>query len=341
MRRISTKDVDKPRTGSVTLFGRRFFCKYLTSQELDRELSGYDAVRPYYPVANLVCSGLMADGHGIMLFEYVDSINTNKGLLVDAFAKSEVLDEDFIRVLKMYALAFSSTIRLDYGASSKVFFDDRVHGRLDSYYSKNFVNYVDGKQFVLNGRRVTINLGRVLARLADFFSEKKKRWCVVSQCDPNDLNIGTDPILLDYTAGGWNPLMAEFATFYWYNLAQGNYLSLRYNRTAFNKHRLIFHKTDFVKLERSCIQHSILMLRKSFIEAYIKRVVLPCFEQIDSYQSWYEDFRHYLAMKILGVFNVATMTVKDRWLSLAYLSLFYDDLFFDSPLELSSFTLEL
>ena len=177
------------------------------------------------------------------------------------------------------------------------------------------------------GREINnINFKKIIISLKNFFNSKKKDYCIISQCDPNDLNIGTKPVILDYLAGGYNPLMAEFAIFFWYSIAQGSYFSVVYNENEYTNHSSIIKKIDKVAFNRNELTHQISYKRKKFLINYIKKVIDPLLKKTHKNYNWYEEFKNYLAMRIISVFDIAKMNEKDKLLSLAYLDLFYNQI---------------
>lgn len=328
--RITNGKFDK--TGSINLGTQRLFYKLVKESELKRELSGYKTLAKHYPVPKFYDVSKIADNQYVFLFEKEGSIGKNEGLLIDLFATRNHLDKDFIRIIKLYKNVFLKTLTKSSDTSSCIFFSDRVQNRLPIYYQKSFLN----KKFVftLNGRSINMELGVIVNKIERFFSAKKKRWSVVSQCDPNDLNIGIRPVIFDFTAGGMVPLMAEFATLFWYQLAQGSYLSLKYNDQAFKEHRHIYKRMNRVDMIGTSIKHIPSKLRVQFLEEYIEQVIEPCFDKISDFSGWYEEFKNYIAMKIIGVFNVSEMDKKDMLLSLGYLYLFYETTNITEPRDL-------
>lgn len=322
-------------TSGFEIGGSKFFYKVLPLRVFQKELSGYLALKDHYPVPRLL-SAQSNKETGVLLFDYEDTIAENSGLLVDLFAQKGKLDKDFLPIIKLYKKVFLSTLRKGRGSTSDIFFKERVSTRLPLYYRKTFINSIDGKTVRLNDVFLKLQLARTIQQIKDYFKKDKTHWCVLSQCDPNDLNIGTKPVLFDYLGGGLNPLMAEFATLFWYNLAQGNYFSLIYNPKTFKMHEDIRKKIDRVEIRSGKIDHKPSLVRKEFIETYTNQVVMPCLAKIPNYEGWYQDFKNFLAMRILGVFNVSAMKEKDKLLSLAYLEYFYNQVDPKTPRELVS-----
>jgi hypothetical protein len=238
------------------------------------------------------------------------------------FSGSSPSDPAFGKVLEMYADAFRKSLYQDIGRAADIFFKDRIATRLRGLYDDAFLDRTSNFEF--NGQELAVRLRPIVEQISSFFSTDRVTWCVISQCDPNDLNIGIKPILFDFTAGGYVPIWAEFATLFWYQLAQGSHLSPRYNKQHFEHHSAIFQKLDAVEFDGRRLKHSPQALRRSFVEGYIEKVLTPLWDQIGEDESWYEQFRNYIAMKILCVFNLTSMSDEDRLLSISYLELIYN-----------------
>jgi len=312
---------DSIKNGVSLIGNKKIFWKVVDEPTLAREIKGYESVAQYYPVPKLYGHLYLGDGQYALCFEYEKSVGAEKGLLVDLFATQERLGDDFAVILQMYRDAFLKTLSKRNSTSSDVFFSERVRERMSSYYSAGFLG--TDHEFVFNNRSVHVQPDIIVNDIKQYFSNRPDSWSVVSQCDPNDLNIGTLPVLFDYTAGGYVPLMAEFATLFWYQLAQGSYLALIYNKEAFKDHQSIYTRVDEVSLVQNHLAHIPNNLRIQFVKAYVTQVIQPCFANIPADYNWYEEFKNHLAVKILGVFNVAKMGKKDMLLSLGYLHLFY------------------
>lgn len=316
-------------TGSGKRFGKfstpnkDYFFKLLNLGESGRELRGYDALKSYYPLPTFLFS-ITGKEKTVQIFEFEKSIVDNNGLLADYFARKNKLDSRYLKILKLYKKIFLQTVKNDIGKDADVFFKDRIATRIKKYYNPGFIGSYGKKKFEINGNKVTIDLEKILKEVSLFFNKRKKTWTVISQCDPNDLNVGMKPMIFDYLAGGRVPLMAEFATFIWYNLAQGNYLSLIYNAGSFRGHAAILKKIDSTALKGNQIAHTILPIRKEAIRAYLKEVVKPILKKTGPFRNFYGEFKNYLAMKILAVFDVSKMKRRDQIMCLAYLQYFYD-----------------
>lgn len=317
--------------GIFSIKDQKFFYKILDLNDYEKELNGYKIVRGLYPVAILVFHGMINNKkNGLLIYKYERTVEKDHGLLIDILAnkKSYVEDIDaYDIILNLYKEAFYKSFKQTISQSSDVFFKDRLETRVKQYYNRAFIEDTVNINFTFKNRNINqINFKEILSSLEKFFSNKSIEYCVISQCDPNDLNIGTKPVIFDYLGGGYNPLMAEFAVLFWYCIAQGSYFSVAYNKNEYIDHPAIVKKLDKVSLNRGKLKHHTNLKRKIFLINYIKVVVNPLLEKVPENYDWYEDFKNYLAMRIISVFDVSKMNKKDRLLSLAYLDIFYNQL---------------
>lgn len=319
--------------GIITIEGKDFFYKSLPLVFFKKELNGYKILSKYYPVPRLIKT--KKEGNkGLLVFEYENSVDTKKGLLIDFFTNNKANINILNPLLVLYTKVFLETLKKDKGKSSDIFFKDRISTRLDKFYNSKFIKLIDGKEFFLNNRKLRLQLEKTISSIKLFFKKDKLHWCVVSQGDPNDLNLGLKPILFDYEAAGWNPIMAEFANLFVYNLLQGSYLGPIYSKSSYKRHKEIYKYLDKVRLNKNRVEHKTLSLRRRFVFIYIKKVLMPCFHRIENYNGWYEEFKNYFAMKILCRFDISKMPKKDMILSLCFLEYFYNTI---NPKNLNEF----
>jgi hypothetical protein len=309
--------------GVIYLGESKFFYKVLPIRLFKKEINGYHVLKKYYPVPKLLFS-FKDKKNGIIFFEYDKSIDIKPGLLVNLFTGGNLNIKYTQPLLKIYKKNFLKTLKMRSKSSSEIFFDERINYRLKKWYDRSMIESFDGKQYILNNCQLILNLKRNILSIKNYFAKKQNHWSVISQCDPTDLNLGLKPVVFDYTAGGYNPLMAEFATIFWYNLGQGSYLSPIYQKNIFTKYKEIYKHLSKLKIEGEELMYACAPVRYDFLKVYVESVITPCFDQIGKYDNWYEEFRNYFAMKVLCVFDVRCMTKKDLIFSLCMLEYFYN-----------------
>lgn len=308
--------------GFFSIKNIKIFYKILNDSDYEKELIGYNILKDYYRVP-LRYFEISKNNTNIVGYEYNENIQKNKGLLVDYFSNHEVLNSKYQDLLKIYYDVFKNTIKFGKKGNCRMFFEDRLNTRLkDNMSNKHIKNY--NKQIVnFNGITIEFANNLIYNNILKYFKTERKTWNVISNADPNDMNICIDGTLFDYTAGGYVPIMCEFAVFVYYNLVQGEYLSLKYNQTSFKEHKKIYKKINKVKQLNGQLKHKPRDIRINAIYKYIEIVVKPILEKIE-YDDWYNDFKNYFAMKVVAVYNFSEMKQKDILLSMCYLNLFYN-----------------
>jgi hypothetical protein len=211
---ISDRVTESRESGIFSIGPFSYFFKHLPIDLFRRELNGYKFLRHHYPVPDLLFSESQGDS-GILIFSSEKSIGNERGLLVDLIASETREAETYSSLLSLFQSTFLRTLRKAQGRSSDVFFRNRIETRLAPLQMSSVIAQMETRSVSLNGLPIDFGGIRILLKdVARFFRRRRTSWCVASQCDPNDLNLGLKPLILDFTAGGMNPLMAEFATFF-------------------------------------------------------------------------------------------------------------------------------
>ena len=323
--------------GSFQIGDFKLFYKILDINDYHRELKGYNIVKQYYDVEKLLIN-LFNDKTGILIYEYDNEIDDNKGLLVDYYAFNEKLCNIFYRIIDIYKKVFKKTLKYTYTNSCDIFYKDRVNSRLKKYYNNSFLDkYSQNNTIFFNGTKINLNLKLITNELEKYYKENKKYWTIISQCDPTDLNITLSGRMIDYLGGGDNPIMAEFAMFVWQNITIGNYFAIKYNCKYFDYHSKIKEKIDKIEFNNAdkTLFHYIRNIRLESIIYYLNKLIIPLLKEIN-YEDWYIDLKNFIGIKILTIFNLNKMEEKDIYLSLCYLHLFYfND--FKTPEEFKNF----
>ena len=91
-----------------------------------------------------------------------------------------------------------------------------VQGKFDNRISKKKKYYLD----------------EIILKTERYFKAESYLECFLSQGDPNVLNIGTKPILFDYTTSGYNSIIAEFCTCTWSILFNDLYFAPKYHKAS-------------------------------------------------------------------------------------------------------------
>lgn len=309
--------------GAFSIDDLKIFYKILNNNDYYKEIDGYNILSKHYRVPKR--------------FFYIDNNKKNIvgyeyhgcDLLVDYFSKHDSLNEMYIEILNIYYGVFKNTIKFNKKCNNcRIFFEERLKNRLRSNINNDRVKYLEGKKININNNDVLINTENIYKNIIKYFNCEKDTWNIISNCDPNDLNICIDGTFFDYTASGYVPLMCEMAVFMCYNLIQGEYLAIKYNSGAFADHKNIYKKQNKIYYNSNNIQHIPRRIRFDAVIKYLDIIINPIINSIN-YNNWYVDFKNYFVMKLLAVIDFSIMSNKDIDLSLAYVNLFYKNNFYD------------
>ncbi len=316
------------------MHGKKIFFKTLSEEQYFQELSGYNTIKNSYPVPKLLKESFQ-NGKGKLIFEYADCVKKNAGLLIDVL-NTEEQARIWARIVAIYKKIFLTTIKKIDHSADEVFFRERVTGRLNNFYFKPLWQKYDRKRVNLNGRYIVLNPSKIVDGLQDFYKNRLKTWGVLSQGDPTDLNICTKPLFFDFQASGYNYLTSEFANLYWNMLAQGDYFAPYYHSGIFKNHQNIYALLNKPVINNGVMVFKPAPYRKQMLVHYVDEVFSPCLKKItaeDKNYEWYNEFKYFIAMRILCVYNLNNMTEIDRLLSMSFLQLFFEEEICD-PMEL-------
>jgi hypothetical protein len=315
------------RKGDSKLFIKEFF----SEAPLLKELNGYEIVSKYYPVAKLLNLSTCKN-EGRLVFEYEESIGSNKGLLLDIFNGADTANS-FADILNMYLSVFDKTLEKTAASAADTFFKDRALKLKEKY--PTLYSAKEPIKIKFNNSDISFKFSQIVDEVVSYFNDDTHNtlWSIVSQGDPSDVNLGIKPILLDYLCGGRVPLMAEFASLVWEQVAQSVVLAPTYNPKTYAEHDLVYKQTPTISIQDNHLKFAPSKDRIRFLNEYTKRIMVPIIKKIN-YPDWYEDFKHFIAMRIIGVFDINNFSTEHRLLALGYLGLFYNKWNPKTPLEL-------
>ena len=193
----------------------------------------------------------------------------------------------------------------------KKFFNDRIDNRLKKWYKENLIIEFQKKKYYLD---------EIILKTERYFKTESYLECFLSQGDPNVLNIGTKPILFDYTTSGYNSIIAEFCTCTWSILFNDLYFAPKYHKASYYNHEKILTESrqynnlikyemyqNIVKITEAQIKTT--KIRKIFMLEYIENLKK---ENVKIGK----EFIFYMAMRILCIFNLNEMDQTDKIYSL-------------------------
>lgn len=204
-------------------------------------------------------------------------------------------------------------------------------GRLDSYYAgRSFevggipVDELASFELIINGRPRRLDWHAVLSGLAAWSRDEAPEWSAFTQGDPTDVNLGVPFTVFDYDTAGRNSVVGEFANFSWYTGFLGGYLVPKLNPEAFRSSPEAFEMTPLnapilrgLHADRSGRQLFVdltwkpAVARQAANQAYWSDLVSPVWKQLAGSEDISRAMKPYLALRIIGVFNIAELDQLD------------------------------
>lgn len=339
-------------TWHADIAGRPLFLKASPDPaEARAEHAGHARIRALYPVPRLHAA-LRIGPWMLTAYERWPPAGAG-GLLLDEITSADQyggtarLDACVDAVFACYRTAIGQTLRLARARETVTkLYSDRAApgGRLDAYYQSDrpwcLSDTVRVRPSELSALRLTVNgtdhafdFAAVLTWCREHLDPGRLVWAAVTQGDPTDLNIGwspaSGPVWFDYDTGGLNVLPGEFACFLLYQRLHGAWLTPRYNPAAFRDHpNALAPSGSPPPAARTTLRSSSLTVnyrhapsaaRRYVIRRYLDEIVLPAASRlgINGVAQW---LRPYLVMRLLAVYDLATLQPADTSLSLALLA---------------------
>lgn len=290
----------------------RYFFKLLKNKEACKELQGYFLLLGKFNISELH-EIIKYENYSFIIFKYDNTIDKDKGLLNDFFVETDNIQNLREEHYKNVEIIIDELLK---GIKDKVivndypmqrFFRDRIDSRLKSWYKENLIIEFQKKEY---------SLEKIIYETDKYFRNEKKIEAFLSQGDPNVLNIGTKPILFDYTTSGYNSIIAEFCTCMWSILFNDMYFAPKYHKTSYYNHEKVLKKlscynnlieyeidNNFIKIKEAQIKTT--KIRKIFMIEYIEKLKN---ENIKIGK----EFIFYMVMRILCIFNLNEMSQIDK-----------------------------
>jgi hypothetical protein len=155
----------------------------------------------------------------------------------------------------------------------------------------------------------------------------------MAACTSTDINIGWSPhggpVWFDYDTGGRNAVPGEFACFLLYQRLHGAWLTPHYNPAAFRDHpsavRAAALREPVVQVQHApssltlAYRHRPSPARRHVMRRYLDEIVYPVTSQLNigDVMEW---LRPYLVMRLLAVYDLASLKPRDAGLSIGLLA---------------------
>ncbi|WP_018567170.1 hypothetical protein [Streptomyces sp. PsTaAH-124] len=333
----------------VDLLGQPLLLKYTRDSAEAREaIRGHARLARHYRVPALHAHLRVPGGH-LIAYERLSG-GTDQGLLLDLLNADEP-SGDLHTYLDQLTIAYREVILATAWSADpahvvrKLYWERAAPGsRLDSYYAgKDFlvadnlidvpVSRLDTYTLSVNGRRHCLDWAATLRWLRAHFATAEPVWAALTQGDPTDVNLAQPLAWFDYDTAGTNSIPGEFANFLWYASALGGWLVPTYNPSAFADHPATFAHVpaNTPEIRRADVDHTTSTIhidyapclsapRQAAVTAYWNQLVRPVADRLWPDENLANLLRPYLAMRILGVYDLADLAPEDRLVLLARLA---------------------
>lgn len=333
----------------VDLLGRPLLLKYTRDPVESRaEVRGRARLAQHYRVPTLHAH-LRVPGGRLLAYERLPG-GTDHGLLLDLFNADEPSSDlraymDQLTAVYREAILATAKPTDPTHVVRKLYWDRAAPGgRLDDYYADEDFPIADGLIDVpvsrlgtytlyVNGRRHHLDWVATLRWLRAHFAAAEPVWAALTQGDPTDVNLAHPLAWFDYDTAGMNNVLGEFANFLWYASALGGWLVPTYNPAAFADHPATFARVpdNTPEIRRADIEHTTSTIRIDYaprlatprreaVTTYWNQLVRPVADRLWPGADLASLLRPYLAMRILGVYNLADLAPADRLVLLTRLA---------------------
>lgn len=308
------------------------FFKIVDEQYFIKEMNGYLISYKKLPTMEILFTKkLFHCKKYLIAYTFDNNIKKSNGLLNDILVKND-LKKSFLKsdifeikkVLNAYNNIYSAEKKYYSYCPSNIFFCDRIYTRLKKWY----VNSKKIKNLTIQYNNEEFKMDEILTEIFDFFEENmyKKRQCVLSQGDPNTLNISTKPCFFDLATAGYNPIIGEVAITLISTLIYDNYFCPKYHPKSYFLHEKAIEQYEtfepkiFYQKQKNTINISSNILtskiRKKYISDYLE-ILKRNNIVIDN------DIKYYILMRLLCVFDIRKMDNLDFYYSLFLVCYFY------------------
>lgn len=321
--------------GTAIYNGKKCFFKIVNEEYFIKEVNGYLISYKKIPTMEILfIKRLFRCKKYLIAYTFDKTIKNSAGLLNDVFVDNDLskkvsqIDYKQIKqVLSMYNNIYS-TKREQYSyCPSDIFFEDRIYTRLKKWY----MNSRKMKKLIINYNNEYLNLSDIFYELFNYFEKNiyTKHECILTQGDPNTLNISIKPCFFDLATAGYNPIIGELAITIISTLIYDNYFCPKYHSKSYFLHEkaieqcncftpnLIYQKNkNIIKINSNIVTSNI---RKKYILDYLdilKRNNILINEEI----------KYYILMRLLCVFNIQKMNKLDYYYSLFLVCYFYKNI---------------
>ena len=311
------------------------FFKIVDSDFFIKEINGYLISYKEIPTMNIIFVKYLDNSKKYLIsYTYDKTIRNNSGLLNDTLVKNDFKSKftdksltEIRNVLSMYENIYSNIKKETNYSPSNIFFIERIESRLKKWYvdSKNF----KGVNIIIENKKY--NFFKILKETINYFEKNKKikKSCILSQGDPNTLNISTNPCFFDLATAGFNPIVGEVAITLISTLIYDNYFCPKYHPESYYFHdRAIFQLEEYKPLLIAKKHYNNIILKSNIITSKIRKYYINEYIKILKKNNIVvnADIKYYIIMRLLCVFDINKMEKNDYYYSLYLVCFFYSNI---------------
>ena len=315
--------------------GNKCFFKIVDEEFFIKEINGYLISYKKIPTMEILfIKRLFQCKKYLITYTFDDTVKESIGLLNDSFVNNDlkkvILEKDYKKirqVLNMYSSIYLSQKEYRSYCPSNVFFEERIDTRLKKWYmnSKKIMN------LIIDYNNEYVYLSNILNEVFNYFEKNiyTRRECVLTQGDPNTLNISTRPCFFDLATAGYNPIIGELAITIISTLIYDNYFCPKYHSKSYFLHEKALkqykHFTPNLNYKKS---KNIVKFNSNIITSNVrKKYILDYIEILKKNDILIEEeIKYYIIMRLLCVFNIKKMDKIDLYYSIYLIVYFYKNI---------------
>ncbi|MBN1275583.1 NUDIX hydrolase [Candidatus Woesearchaeota archaeon] len=321
---LSHRSQRKSTFGKMKIGDSFYFFKIINDESADTELQGYFSIRFIYPVAKLHYV-LRSSSDSVLVYDFEDSITERSGLLTDELVKETI---NMSKIKSLFDLLgdsidlYSEKIK-DYPL--KKYFSNRINSILvHDIMNDDALKKKRSYRLKMNDILLPVTFDDIFNELISFFTSDASEIGYYSQGDFSPSNIGMKPIFFDYEVAGFNPVVGDYAIFFWNLYLAEHYFYPKYHPEAYTNDLVL----NNVKLNKPKFKYFIDNEKKliSFnLDFKPKNYHLACIKEYNNMISLHlekdvlKNVKYYISMRILASLNITTFDTSDFFMSLCFL----------------------
>lgn len=329
--------------GCALYQSKKCFFKITDEDFFIKEINGYLISYKEIPTMNILFVKYLHHCQKYLIaYKFNNIIKKNYGLLNDVFVNNDLkkrldnsTNDKLKNILVVYNDIYHSHKCLKTYCPSDMFFFDRVDSRLNKWYA----GFSKLKTKILLNEDEEFDFEEILKETAKYFkdNESKKRQCVLTQGDPNTLNISIDPCFFDLATAGYNSIIGEVSITIISTMIYDNYFCPKYHSASYYMHEKAIEQFHLFEpdLHYKYDEEKKLHISSNILTSNIRKQYILNYLNILKSNNIYisPNIKYYIIMRLLCVFDIRKMDKRDYYYSLYLVCYFYKNInssFYDS-----------